>query len=86
MTIGREACHITAQDLGIAGNLLKIRANFWRGFSTYFCLEAENLLVFAVLRACRMSSLRISGFKTRRFEGSKLKYFTLFLLTENQSI
>ena len=28
MTTDREACYITPQDLGIAGNVLKIRANF----------------------------------------------------------
>ena len=63
MTTDREACYITAQDLGIAGNLLKIRANFWRGFLAHFCLEAENLLVFAVLRAYRMSSPGLADFR-----------------------
>ena len=62
------------------GNVLKIRANFWRGFLAYFCLEAENLLVFAVLRACRMSSPGFADFRVfqaRGFEGSKLQYFSV---------
>ena len=63
MTTDREACYITAQDLGTAGNVPKIRANFWRGFLTHFCLEAENLLVFAILRACRMSSRGFAVFR-----------------------
>ena len=63
MTTDREACYITAQDLGIAGNVLKIRANFWRGFLAYVCLEAESLLVFAVFRACRMSSPGFADFR-----------------------
>ena len=36
MTTDREACYKTVQDLGIAGNVLKIRANFWRGFLAHF--------------------------------------------------
>ena len=63
MTTDMEACYITAQDVGIAGNVLKIRANFWRGFFAHVCLEAESLLVFAVLRACRMSSSRFADFR-----------------------
>ena len=63
MTTDREACYITPQDLGIAGNVLKIRANFWRGFLGHFCLEAENVLVFAVLGACRMSSPGFADFR-----------------------
>ena len=62
MTTDREACYITAQALGIAGNVLRIRANFWRGFLTHVCLETENLLVFVRLRACRMSSRGFADF------------------------
>ena len=71
MTTDREACYITAQDLGIAGNVLKIRANFWRGFLAHFYLEAENLLVFAVLpcvthefsRPCGFPGLKLADLK-----------------------
>ena len=59
----REACYINAPDLGIAGNVLKIRANFWRGLLTRFYLLAENLLVYAILRAFRMSSLWFGDFR-----------------------
>ena len=68
------------------GNVLKIRANFWRGFVTYFCLEAENLLVFAVLRACRMSSAGFADFRVLKHVDLKARNCNIFLLTENQSI
>ena len=63
MTTDREACYITAQDLGIAGNVLQMRGNFWCRFLAHFCLEAENSLVCAVLRACRMSSPGFADFR-----------------------
>ena len=66
------------------GNVLKkIRANFWRGFLAHFCLEAENLPVFAVLRACRMRSPGFADSRVLKHVDLKARNCNVFLLTEN---
>ena len=54
---------MTAQDLGIAGNVLKIRANCWLGFLTQFCLEAENLLGICSTSCMSHEFSRLCGFQ-----------------------
>ena len=68
------------------GNVLTIRANFWRGFLAFFCLKAENLLVFAVLRACRMSSPGFADFRVFKARGQEARNCNIFLLTASQSV